>query len=124
MQVVGTKWACSNRLADDCPCEPPNGFKAIGQLLLSVGTPLNQSEQDVLYQLRNALLHSFGLYSESKNAVYRFFLTDSGAGALVTSHGLGRYFVDLLVLKNYFDSAVGEYKQLWLPRRIFKPSLR
>ena len=45
---------------------------------------LNPTDQEVLYQLRNALLHSFGLYSKTpQGKVYRFFLTDDDGIARV-----------------------------------------
>jgi hypothetical protein len=44
----------------------------------------NPADRDVIYQLRNSLLHSFGLYSKDKNSdVYRF-LTAAGTGQLVS----------------------------------------
>jgi hypothetical protein len=59
---------------------------------------LQATERETVYQLRNSLLHSFGLYSESKpNKIYRFQLTNSG-GTLISHEPPERYRVDLQIL--------------------------
>ena len=68
-----------------------------------VGT--SSTHRGVIYQLRNSLLHSFGLYSPN----YRFFLTNHGAGALVSYNPPDRYHVDLRVLHREFEKAVAAY---------------
>lgn len=64
----------------------------------------------VIYQLRNSLLHSFGLYSKTESGtVYRFVLTDSGTGPLVSPEPNDKYVVDLQVLHQSFEAAVNNY---------------
>jgi hypothetical protein len=71
---------------------------------------LNQSDRDIIYQLRNSLLHSFGLYSRSGVKVYRFFLTGHGSGSLVSHHPPDQYRVDLRVLHQEFEKTVTAYQ--------------
>jgi len=73
-------------------------------------------DSEVIYQLRNSLLHSFGLYSKTRRTttkmskVYRFVLTDSGTGPLVSPKPTDRYNVDLRVLHRNFEAAVDAYR--------------
>jgi hypothetical protein len=69
----------------------------------------NSTDRDVIYQLRNSLLHSFGLYSKGAGKVYRFFLTGHGTGALVSHNPPDQYHVDLRVLHREFEKAVAAY---------------
>ena len=71
-------------------------------------------DRKVIYQLRNALLHSFGLYSKTetktkKGKEYHFVLTDSGTGPLISHTPPDRYHVNLRVLYSEFEKAVGAY---------------
>jgi hypothetical protein len=78
--------------------------------LVQYFTGLSQSDRDVIYQLRNALLHSFGLYSKGGGKVYRFFLTGHGSGPLVSHTPPEQYNVDLRVLHREFEGAVAGYQ--------------
>lgn len=73
-------------------------------------TELSQADRDVIYQLRNSLLHSFGLYSKSGEKEYRFVLTDHGSGLLVSSAPPHQYCIDLRVLHSEFEKAVAAYQ--------------
>jgi hypothetical protein len=71
----------------------------------------NPADRDAIYQLRNSLLHSFGLYSKDKNNnVYRFFLTATGTGQLVSQKPPDEYYVDLSILHREFEKAVEAYR--------------
>jgi hypothetical protein len=75
---------------------------------------VSSTDSEVIYQLRNSLLHSFGLYSSvlKKGAqvrVYRFVLTSHGAGALVSHKPPNQYYVDLRVLHREFENGVAAY---------------
>jgi hypothetical protein len=71
---------------------------------------LPASEQQIIYQLRNSLLHSFGLYSPGKKGVsYRFRLTACGGPPLVRNLGSDIYQVDVFTLHECFERAVEEY---------------
>jgi hypothetical protein len=71
---------------------------------------ISVDDRQTIYQLRNALLHSFGLYSEDKKGrIYRFLLTADGTGALVVHNPPDQYRVDLRVLHRAFENAVASY---------------
>jgi hypothetical protein len=71
---------------------------------------LSQDEKEAIYQLRNALLHSFGLYSKTKSATFRFTVTCSGR-ALVTRADAESVLVDLSTLHRNFEDAIQRYTQ-------------
>jgi len=64
---------------------------------------------ETLYQLRNALLHSFGLYSRTKKKVYRFTLTACDVEPLIQPIPPEAYQVDLIVLHTCFERALCRY---------------
>jgi len=75
--------------------------------------PIPAGDEEVLYQLRNSLLHSFGLYSEDKGKVYRFHLSDqrgSQQTPLVHHNPPDVYQVDILTLHDQFERAIMQYQ--------------
>lgn len=70
---------------------------------------LPPSEADALYQLRNALLHSFGLVSNVKSAHCRFQLHATGFPILIAPLASNYFKVDLICLHDQFEKAVGDY---------------
>jgi hypothetical protein len=73
-------------------------------------TPIAPAEVDVLYQLRNSLLHSFGLYSkDSKGNIYRFQLVYGAGGSLLEQRGTRLFRIDLARLHSSFESAIKQY---------------
>ena len=71
---------------------------------------MTETNREVIYQLRNALLHSFGLYSsDTKGKVYRFILSNAGTAPLVSHTPPDQYKVDLKVLHREFEKAVTAY---------------
>jgi hypothetical protein len=77
---------------------------------------LSGLEAEQLYQLRNAMMHSFGLYSRVEKhgtiiAQYWFVVgaDRSGTGKLVEPHPGDHYFVGIRTLHDAFEAAVGEY---------------
>jgi hypothetical protein len=74
-----------------------------------------QNDAETLYQLRNSLLHSFGLYSEVTNnagnvvGVYKFVL-DRGIGALITARSGDTYLIDIEIFRQQFEQAVGAHE--------------
>jgi len=74
--------------------------------------PLSSREQEILYQLRNALMHSFALYAydRRRNRVYRFELCDGG-GPLLDPAGDDRFRVHVRTLYQAFLNAVEAYRQ-------------
>jgi hypothetical protein len=70
------------------------------------------SEVEAIYQLRNSMLHSFGLYSRVRNGtVYRFQLVSSGSRPLIRHTPPDHYLVDVISLHVDFEKAVREYEQ-------------
>lgn len=63
-------------------------------------------DQEVLYQLRNALLHSFGLYSGTKQGVYRFHLSMMHVSMLIYHRPPDDYDVDIISLDIEFNRAI------------------
>ena len=73
---------------------------------------LPPSEVNAIYQLRNAMLHSFGLYSRSRDGtVYRFHLVSSGSRPLVRYTPPDHYLVDVISLHEDFERAIQEYER-------------
>jgi hypothetical protein len=72
---------------------------------------ISREEAEIIWQLRNSLLHSFGLYSKDRRGkIYRF--TVSNVGAELISYGEDdRYIVDLQTLKSLFVEAVEKYRK-------------
>jgi hypothetical protein len=73
--------------------------------------PLDQDDEEVIWQLRNALLHSFGLYSEGRNRKYNFVILGSTA-ELVSRYpphpdvyGIGVY-----TLRDRFETSIARYR--------------
>jgi hypothetical protein len=96
------------RAGEDGPKKVGSRFKAFVERFFH----LPASEAETLYQLRNSMLHSFGLYSRGKDgAVYRFTLVSCGARPLVRHTPPDQYLVDVISLHEDFEKAVGEYRQ-------------
>jgi hypothetical protein len=73
---------------------------------------VSSDDATTIYQLRNALLHSFGLYSEykseNKRKVYRFTLT-AAHRPLVQEWADDKYWIDILALHDRFETAIECY---------------
>jgi hypothetical protein len=73
--------------------------------------PLTGDDDDdavVIYQFRNALLHSFGLYSRTKNKTYRFNI---GKTAKLIGRGESDlYFIDPWILYRDLETAIQQYR--------------
>lgn len=85
--------------------------KRFQEFLAEFRQALSASERYTIYQLRNALLHSFGLYSKSSSGrVYRFFLTAEGQALVSNPRTDECYFVDLRMLHQNFEEAIQAYQ--------------
>jgi hypothetical protein len=88
-----------------------NRFKAFATRYLG----LTDSVAGLLYQLRNSLLHTFGLYSEELDkrgkikATYNFILT-LGSRRLVEHIKDDYYQVDAQCLRELFEQGVSKYE--------------
>ena len=67
--------------------------------------PIGPDDAETLWQFRNALIHSFGLFSESKAKTYHFGMS-MRRNALITSRAHDRYTVDVHVLHEKFEQSV------------------
>lgn len=76
---------------------------------------ITNDQVDLVYQLRNSLLHSFGLYSEKTDnqgnvtATYYFLLT-RGAGTIIQHIKDNYYLADVQRLRELFERAVSRYE--------------
>ena len=71
---------------------------------------LDEEDSETVYQLRNALLHSFGLYSRGRHGEYLFQLVPHGF-SLLTKLDAGLYQVDIAALHRTFEEAVARYRE-------------
>ena len=71
--------------------------------------PISSGDEEVIYQLRNALLHSFGLYSENKGKKYYFFLGQNLA-QFIQVIPEDTYRIDILELHRRFEESVCRYQ--------------
>jgi hypothetical protein len=74
--------------------------------------PLSSREQEILYQLRNALMHSFGLYAYDgrRRRTYRFELCD-GSGPLLEPSPDDWFRIHIRTLYEAFERAIEAYHQ-------------
>jgi hypothetical protein len=76
---------------------------------------LNDTDAGLLYQLRNSMLHSFGLYSEEQDSqgkiksTYNFILT-LGTDKLVKHIKDDYYQIDAQCLREYFEISITKYE--------------
>jgi hypothetical protein len=70
---------------------------------------VSSQDEEIIYQLRNCMLHSFGLYSKSKKGEFRFSLTAANY-PLVTRLGGGNYQIDIFTLYKDFERAINKYE--------------
>ncbi|MBX3060262.1 MAG: hypothetical protein KF770_27710, partial [Anaerolineae bacterium] len=75
--------------------------------------PISPDDAQTIYQLRNALLHSFGLYSISGTKEYYFSLILPEAGPLVRQHleNPDMYLISIAGLYDKFETAIRDYKK-------------
>ena len=71
--------------------------------------PLAKDDPETLYQFRNALIHSFGLYSQSRSKIYHFGMSFLGK-TLITHGGRGGYTIDLPVLHKRFEQSISLFQ--------------
>ncbi|MGC4043220.1 MAG: hypothetical protein QM758_05405 [Armatimonas sp.] len=69
---------------------------------------LSSTDSEIIYQLRNSLLHSFGLYSETKTKTYRFTLR-GGLSGLISNPAADEYHIDVARLYDLFVTAVDKF---------------
>ena len=70
---------------------------------------VSSRDEEIIYQLRNSMLHSFGLYSKGKGGEFRFSLTAAN-NPLVIRLGGNNYQIDIFTLYNDFEKAINKYE--------------
>ena len=70
---------------------------------------LGPDDAEILYQFRNALIHSFGLFSESKTKTYHFGMSMTGK-TLITPGSNDRYMIDVFALHERFEDSVSRFQ--------------
>jgi hypothetical protein len=71
---------------------------------------ISSTDAEIIYQLRNALLHSFGLYSKDKNGkIYNFTLIQNHLP--LVQYVNNDYLVDVWTFYIMFESAVKKYSE-------------
>ena len=69
---------------------------------------VSTNDKDIIYQLRNSLMHSFGLYAKSKNgSVYRFTLGHVNSFIVFTPPD--KYSIDIKKLHVKFEDSISQY---------------
>jgi len=69
---------------------------------------ISEDDKDTIYQLRNSLLHSFGLYSvDSRGNIYKFTLGEDFPDFI--KRDVDRYYINVLKLKDLFNIAIENY---------------
>ena len=67
--------------------------------------PLGPDDAETAYQFRNALIHSFGLFSESRTKAYHFGMSMNGT-TLIKPRPNDRYTIDVYALQKRFEDSV------------------
>ena len=70
---------------------------------------IEQEYVEELYQLRNALLHSFGLYSMYRKKVYKFVLTEDPSFFIKNNSSNDRCIVSIKTLHHKFEESICEF---------------
>jgi hypothetical protein len=70
---------------------------------------ISTTDKDTIYQLRNSLLHSFGLYSQTHNGtIYRFTLGQN-LPSFITHTPPDKYLIDIRELHKKFKDSISRY---------------
>jgi hypothetical protein len=73
----------------------------------------NKENVEIIYQLRNSMLHSFGLYSFTSNKKVKkqeyFFILDIRDDNSIVTHQNNTYTINIIALCNAFEISVDKY---------------
>ena len=70
---------------------------------------IEQEYVEELYQLRNALLHSFGLYSMYRKKIYKFVLTEDPSFFIKNNSSNDRCIVSIKTLHHKFEESICDF---------------
>lgn len=76
-----------------------------------VGKYIDKNFSEELFQLRNSIVHSFGLYSEGKAGKIYHFVLRRGIGKLIQKANEKTYYVDIELLWKNFEKSLELYQQ-------------
>lgn len=71
---------------------------------------IDNKNQEVIYQLRNSLLHSFGLYSKDKKENEYNFILDRGKSELINQIDTKNFVISVDLLRAKFENSIALYK--------------
>ncbi len=75
---------------------------------------IDNKVSEELYQLRNSLLHSFGLYSTDKNdKVYRFVLSQDKSFFIRHNSTADKYCVSISTLHEKFEKSITDFSRIY-----------
>lgn len=67
--------------------------------------------QEIIYGLRNSLMHSFGTYSKGKDGAKKRFRLDTASSVLVQQIETNQFLINIELLRDRFESACEQYYQ-------------
>ena len=70
---------------------------------------IDNTNKEVLYQLRNSLLHSFGLYSKDKNGNEYYFTLNHDPITFIYSEDKRNYVISIVKLLEKFEDSISSY---------------
>lgn len=72
---------------------------------------IDKANEEILYQLRNSVLHSFGLISKTKKGVFKFSLNTDSQFFIENIYGYS-YSVNIVELKYRFELSIIKYQEI------------
>lgn len=97
--------------------EGPGVGDRFKQFLREYFSPLDPGDDETLYQFRNSLLHSFGLYSCTRNGREFHFRVSSPPTRLLQDAGQDTFLVGVEPLQERFEKAVARFSKDILTRQ-------
>jgi len=71
---------------------------------------IDETNQEILYQLRNSLLHSFGLYSKDNQGKEYNFILNNNSKEFISFLDNKNYYISIVKLMEKFENSIHEYK--------------
>lgn len=95
-------------------CGDDDNSKSRGRFINYVEKFIDGKHKEELYQLRNALLHSFGLYSVGKdNKIYRFILTQDPSYLIKHKADTDKYCISIKKLHELFEKSITDFSNVY-----------
>ena len=88
-----------------------NGNKSGDRFKGFIKKYIDNDGHEVLYQLRNSLLHSFGLYSKDRQGREYNFILDQNTDSFINKIDDKNYLISINILRDYFESSIQKYMQ-------------